>query len=172
MVYTLNYTAKLQLHARLEPTWDVDRSKALNAAVSAARLLQTINVGHLKFVDPLMGVSVTCLVVVLSIPSHRYFSMFPAAFLLPHHNRRTVADGSFLSFLLIDAMGPYRSDAIRRPRQAEAACQVHYAALCDRLTSRDNGDDLPYQRPGCHGRFTRELCIHWYVPEAPPLLHV
>ncbi|KAI0825656.1 hypothetical protein BC629DRAFT_1434266 [Irpex lacteus] len=55
VIYTLNYTAKLQLHARLEPTWDVDRSKALNAAVSAARLLQTINVGHLKFVDPLMG---------------------------------------------------------------------------------------------------------------------
>jgi hypothetical protein len=57
-IYTLCHAATLQLHARFEPTWDVDRSKALNAAVSAAGLLQVANVRHLVFVDPIMGVCV------------------------------------------------------------------------------------------------------------------
>ncbi|KAI0091627.1 hypothetical protein BDY19DRAFT_931436 [Irpex rosettiformis] len=55
VIYTLLYAAELQLHGHFEPSWDVDRSKALNAAISAAQLLRTINVCHLKYVDPLMG---------------------------------------------------------------------------------------------------------------------
>ena len=75
IIYTLCHAAKLQLHARFEPSWDVDRSKALNAAISAGQLLQTVHVGHLKFVDPLMGVrcvlfSILLIIFVICSPSY------------------------------------------------------------------------------------------------------
>ncbi|KAI0692447.1 hypothetical protein BC835DRAFT_1277730 [Cytidiella melzeri] len=55
-VYTLCYVATLQLHAPFGHAWDVDRSKALNSAVSAARLLQSVHVELFVYADPLMGV--------------------------------------------------------------------------------------------------------------------
>lgn len=57
LIRTLLCCALMQLHSASNQTWHPDHSRVVQAAVSAAELLETVDVSRLVYVDPVMGVS-------------------------------------------------------------------------------------------------------------------
>ena len=57
VIYTLCYGARLQLYAQREQPLNVETSQSIRAATAIAEVLHTIDVARLRFVDPILGVS-------------------------------------------------------------------------------------------------------------------